>query len=120
VLLVAIIKYLIGWLAKSKWSNFDTMLNRLTPISLDIQWLLGIILWIAGTYWIYPRNIAWEHPITLTVAVIVAHFFSARVGRATTDPDRYRTAFVGYLITGLVVMLGVYTILGNWNVFGSN
>jgi phage-related holin len=118
VLIVALVKFLIGWLAKGKWSNFDTMLNRFTPIVIDIQWLLGLIVWITGSWWQNSdRQGAWEHPLLLTVAVVIAHVFSARARKAESDAIRFRTAFLGYLITSVLVALGVYLVVDSWNLF---
>lgn len=119
VLLVAIVKYLIGWLGNGKWSNFDTTLNRIAPITVDIQWLLGIIVWIMGSVWSHSdRGLAWEHPITMTVALVVVHILSARVKRADTDKSKFQVAFWAYLITSVVIFLGLYVILGT-NIFGN-
>lgn len=119
LLIVALLKYLIGWLSNSKWSNFDTLLNRLTPIAIDIQWLLGIIVWIALSWWNNgDRARAFEHPLIATVAVVVAHIFAARARKAGTDDARYRTAFLGYLITSVLLALGIYLVVGA-NLFAS-
>lgn len=118
LLLVAIIKYLIGWLGNGKWSSFDAMLNRFTPIAVDIQWLLGIIVWIMGTWWSNgDRARAWEHPVTMTVAVVALHILSARVKKASTDKGKFQAGFWAYLITTVIIALGLIVILGSWNLF---
>jgi hypothetical protein len=112
-LIIALVKYLIGWLGSGKWSNFDNTLNRLTPIAIDIQWLLGLIVWIMASWWNNgDRARAFEHPLILTVAVVVAHIFAARVRKQETDQGKFRTAFIGYLITTILIALGVYLITG--------
>jgi phage-related holin len=117
-LIVVLVKYLVGWLTSGKWSNLDTTLNRVTPIIIDVQWLLGLIVWIVGSWWASSdRAGAWEHPLTLTVAVVVAHIFSARVRKAESDGAKFRTAFIGYAITTILIVLGVYLVVDGWNVF---
>ncbi|MGL4648845.1 MAG: hypothetical protein ACRC1H_05510 [Caldilineaceae bacterium] len=119
-LIVALAKYLIGWLGNGKWSNFDTMLNRFTPVVIDIQWLLGLIVWISASWWNNgDRARAFEHPLILTAAVVVAHIFAARVRKQETDNGKYRTAFIGYLITTILIALGVYLLVGI-NIFASS
>jgi len=118
VLIVALVKYLIRWLGNGKWSNFDTMLNRVTPIFIDIQWLLGLIVWIANSWWSAGDRVrAWEHPITGTIVLVVAHIFSARARKATNDKVKFRTAFIGYLVTGVLIALNIYLVVGSWNIF---
>jgi hypothetical protein len=118
LLLVAIIKYLIGWLGNGKWSSFDDMLNRFTPISVDIQWLLGLIVWILATWWNNgDRARAWEHPITMTLAVVAVHLLAMRVKKAPTDKGKFLAGLMAYLVTLAVIALGLFVITGGWNLF---
>ncbi len=109
LLLVAmIVKALIGIVSKGSWGSLDEGLNRFTPISLDIQFLLGIILWILQQRWTGASALAsWEHPFTMLIALVLAHITSARVKRAPTDAAKFQAATLGYLIAGIVVALGV-------------
>ncbi len=119
LLLVAIVKFLVGWLGNSKWSSFDAMLNRYTPIAVDIQWLLGLIVWVLATWWSNgDRARAFEHPIMMTLAVVAVHILSARVKKASTDKGKFQAAFWAYLITTVLIALGLFVILGSWNLFG--
>src|SRR3954452_639454 len=114
MLVVTIIKMVIGIVSKGTWSNFDEWLNRLTPIVLDIQFLLGIILWI-----IWLIQLGWsnmppvariEHPVTMIIAIAIAHVTNRRVKSAATDAAKYQTATIGYLISTVIVVLGVLRI----------
>ncbi len=112
-LAVAIIKYLIGWIAKSQWANFDVTMNRLTPIAVDIQWLLGLIIWFMGSWWQNSmREIAWEHPFTMTLALVAAHLTARFVKSADNDRRKFMVGTLGYLATGALVAAGVYLIVG--------
>jgi hypothetical protein len=118
VLAIALVKYLIGWLGKSPWSSFDNTLNRVAPIVIDIQWLLGLAVWVANSWWnSADRPAAWEHPLTMTVAVAVASIFAARARRASTDESKHRTAFLGYLIATVLIVLGVVLVVSGFNIF---
>ncbi len=108
MLAVTIIKMLIGVFGKGSWSNLDDWLNRLTPITIDIQVLLGIILWIMQQRWNGADFLAsWEHPIIMIVASALTHATSTRVKNAPTDAAKYQTGLIGYAIAGFVVALGV-------------
>lgn len=114
LLLVAIIvKALIGVVSKGRWGSIDEALNRFTPISIGIGFLLGIILWIVQQRWTGASALeSWEHPFTMLIATALGHATSARVKRSPTDAAKFQAALLGYLITGLVVALGVARITG--------
>lgn len=113
LLVVALVKYIIGIIAKQEWSGFDNFLGRFTPIVIDIQWLLGIILWIIQQRWSGgDPSVSWEHPFTMTLAVVAAHIGWSRARKATTSAAKFRAAFVGFLLAGLLVALGVARITG--------
>ena len=87
VAILVLIKYLIGWLGKGQWSTFDQRLGMAFPITIDIQWLLGIVLWLTGlSSWFLGRNVtSWEHLVTMTLALIVAVGLTAGAVAAGTS-----------------------------------
>ena len=108
LIIVTIVKALIGLLGKGRWSNLDEWLNRLTPISIDIQFLLGLVLWIIQQRWSgLDANASWEHPFTMLIATVLAHVTASRVKKAPTDAAKFQAATVGYIIAGLVLALGI-------------
>jgi len=107
-LVVALVKYLIGLAAKQEWKGLDEFLGRYTPIVLDIQWLLGVILWIVQQRWNGAVPLAsFEHPVTMTLALVAGHIGWSRARKATTSAAKFRAATVGFLLAGLLVALGV-------------
>lgn len=108
VLVLALLKFLIGLLGTQRWAKVDQVLGAMTPIMIDIQWLLGIILWIVEQRWFGNDPLAsWEHPVTMTLALIAGHSTWTRVKRAAGDAAKFRIAFLGFLITALLIALGV-------------
>lgn len=108
LLVVTIVKVLIGFLSKGRWGGLDEWLNRLTPISIDIQFLVGVILWIVQQRWNgIDTAVSWEHPVTLLIATALTHIASSRVKKAPTDAAKFQAALIGYIIAGLVVAVGV-------------
>ena len=108
ILVLTIIKVLLGAISKGRWSTLDQWLNRLTPIVIDIQLLLGLILWVLEQRWLGGDSVAsWEHPVTMLIGVVLAHATSRRVTSAPTDAAKFQAAAIGYIIAGLVVALGV-------------
>jgi Na+-translocating ferredoxin:NAD+ oxidoreductase RnfA subunit len=115
VLVLALVKLLIGLAAKQRWSRLDHILGVTTPMVITVQWLLGIVLWsLAPTAWFLNRgNVTfWEHAATMTLAMAASHMGWSRAKRASADGTKYRMAFIGFLVAGLLVAVGVARITG--------
>lgn len=115
VVIVAILKMLIGWFGKQSWSRLDQILGVVTPIVIDIQWLLGIVLWLmAPVAWFNSRGSVtfWEHAATMTLALIAGHIGWSRAKRATEDNRKFQNAAIGFLVAGIFVGVGVARITG--------
>jgi hypothetical protein len=110
VLVVAILKYGLGWVQSSRWSNLDRQIGLATVIGVDIQVLLGIVLWAvaAGMGLVAGRvERMMEHPVLMLVAVVIMHIGWARVRKTAGDQDKHRLAALTFIVTGLIVALGV-------------
>lgn len=115
VLIIAIVKYLIGWFGQSQWRNLDRQIGLITTIGVDIQGLLGIILWAvaAGMGLMEGRAVRMmEHPVIMLVAVVIMHIGWNRARKATTDASKFQTAAITFLVTGVLVALGVARVTG--------
>jgi hypothetical protein len=71
-------------------------------ILLDVQVLIGLLVWIAGSGWDLDVFRAWIHPVGMLIALGIGH---AVVGRAAKSgrPSAYRTAAYGLLATLAIV-----------------
>ena len=45
LLIIALVRAFLGWFGKREWESIDMRVGRFYSISLDIQFLLGIILY---------------------------------------------------------------------------
>lgn len=109
VVVLALGKAILGWATNARWTRIDQVLGALTPAMFNIQFLLGLILWILQARWLYPGNNigAWEHPVTMIIALTIAQVTWTRVKRAPLDALKFRTATIGFAIAGLILALGV-------------
>jgi hypothetical protein len=99
---------LIGIGSNGRWGALDQWLNRLTPIAVDIQVLLGLVLWILQQRWSGIDAVAsWEHPVTMIIASALTHATSRRIQNAPTDAAKFQAGAIGYVIAGIVIALGV-------------
>src|SRR4051794_12459136 len=117
VLLLGIAAIVLGFMAASGNRPWDTTSERLSlafTIALDIQALIGIILWISESRWTGDLYLGWAHPLGMLAALAVAHIGRARSDRASTDRDRGRTVATFFLISFVIILIAIP--LGAWPV----
>lgn len=115
VALVTIVKALIGWTGKQPWGKLDDQLGMLFTITVDIQFLLGLILWFTGPFKItdagalmsnqLARFYLIEHPLYMLIALVLAHIGRSRSRKALTDVQKHKMAFIFYLLSFLFIVL---------------
>lgn len=106
VALVAIVKYLIGWLGKSQFGGMDHGLISGFSGLMDLQATLGILLlfWVgfAGAGFPPSRIL---HGVIMIVAAVVAHL-SARWKNAE-DVTRFRNTLFTIVAALVLVFIGI-------------
>lgn len=111
-LLVALATVIIGvqgLVSRNRWSSLAAMLSRVFPVAIDIQVLLGIILWIGEQRWSDGFFFKILHPLLGLAALAVAHIVAARIRRATTDEQRYQLMGIGYVVVLLIILVTIPT-----------
>lgn len=115
MLAISIVLLLIGWISNGKWSKLVNGFSMFTPITIDIQLLLGLVLWVvrpdamAASRW--GGNIL-EHFVTMLIAVVLGHIAAVRIKRSVEDRDKFQSGLIYFVLTALVVSLGVARITG--------
>ncbi len=120
LVVVATVRALIGWLGKREWSETDRKIGTLTTIGVDIQLLLGILL-----YFISPltrlalqdfgaamgvpdlRFFALEHVFYMLIAIVFAHLGSALPKRAQDSNAKFKRAAITFGPALLFILLGM-------------
>lgn len=113
-LIIVLAKYLFGWLGKREWSGLDGRLGSITSIVVDIQLLLGLILWginaAQGSLGAHPvRTI--EHPVTMLVAIVAMHVGYSRTKKAAGG-SKFRAGALTFMVAGAIIALGVAQVTG--------
>ncbi len=111
VALIAIVKFLLGWLARSPFKGMDRGLMAGYSGLLDLQSALGIIflLWNGFTGAGFPRY-RLEHGLIMIVAAVVAHLSSR--WKNAQDAVRFRNnlflivASLGLVLIGIAILPG--------------
>ncbi len=104
VAIAALLGFLVTWLQK-KDSTLDRTLMAIFLGCLDLQWLMGLILFIHTATTSGLSRLHWEHGVTLTLAVALGHF-SAKWKRSPT-PIRARNYLFVLLGVILLIVIGV-------------
>ena len=112
---------LIGWLGRREWTDRDRKIGVFTTIALDIQLLLGLILY----FFLSPitrtalqdfgaamgsadlRFYGLEHALFMTLAVISAHIGSALSKKAPESRAKFIRAAIFYGLALLLILLGI-------------
>ena len=113
--LIVVIKTLVGWLGKRPFTKLDDQLGMAFTMIVDIQVLLGLIIWLFGPLGLQTlsqsmgnaalRFIVLEHPILMLIALAFAHLGRARSKKASDDAVKHRTSFVFYLFSMVFIAL---------------
>lgn len=112
---LAVVRFVLGWLGHRAWQPLDGRLAIIFPTLLDIQVLVGLLLY----FFVSPittgalknfggamsnavtRFYAVEHLLIMLVALVVAHVGSILVKRRSAAPARFR---LGAILFGLAVL----------------
>lgn len=107
VVLVAIVRGLMGWLRGGRWEARDRQLALLATTALDIQLLLGLVLWIGQSRWndgVFFRII---HPLVMISAIVIAHVASLQAKKATSDTAKFRALAVGLIVAMVLITAAI-------------
>lgn len=109
LLILALVRAYWGWFGKREWTSTDGRIGTFYSVALDIQLLLGLILYfglspitriafsdfgaaLANTG---LRFFVFEHVLMMVLAVIFAHLGLTTAKRATESIAGQRTVFPG-------------------------
>ena len=113
-LVVAVAVYVFNWLRGQMWSTLDRRIGLYAIIVIDIQLLLGLILWgVGASMGIVGANATRtvEHPFTMLLAIVLLHAGWVWTKRSD-ETVRLRNGAVTFVVTGLLVLWGLLRIWG--------
>jgi hypothetical protein len=119
--LIAIIRAFSGWFSRKDWTGGDNRAGLIYTIILDIQLLLGIILYIyPGIYTqmmladpagamgnALVRFYAVEHLTVMLLAVILAHVGRAVARRAPEALRKHRRSAIWFSLSLLAILAAI-------------
>jgi hypothetical protein len=118
---LAVIRAAIALVNKTTWGQIDRALGTLFTSSIDVQFLLGIILY----FFLSPitrsafqgfseaigntslRFFALVHPVSMLLAVVFTHLGSRQSRKAVTDTARHQNALTWFGLAFILILLGI-------------
>ena len=110
-LLITVIKMLIGWLGGREWRQIDTSLILATRVSVYIQVVLGVILYLVLQQWVNMR-LTGEHVVVALLAVGGIEFAAARTRKAEDDRNKFKFAAIGLVISAILIWVALQAVGG--------
>lgn len=113
-MVVAVAAFLVNWLRGQEWSQLEQRIGTYAIIVVDIQLLLGLILWgIGASLGIVGANAARtiEHPFTMLLAIVILHAGWVWTKRSD-ETVRLRNGALTFVVAGLLVLGGLTRIWG--------
>lgn len=118
---IAVVRAFVGWFGSRQWTDLDDKLGLGFTISIDIQFVLGLLLYLvlspittsafqnmstamsdSGT-----RYFLVEHSVMMVAALILAHIGRSRTKKADTDLGKYKNAAIFYTIALLIILASI-------------
>lgn len=119
--IVALVRAYWGWFGERDWTPTDRKVGSFYSISLDVELLLGLILYFAlspivsnnlGNFMTLLadklfRFFAFEHMLLMFIAVILAHVGAASSRRAVENTLKHRRAAIWFTLSIIAILLGM-------------
>jgi len=118
--IVVLVRSFSGWLKKSEYQNRDKKLSSIFAGVLDLQILLGIILYFtkgwAGVLMNAAGDVmktaslrffALEHWLMMIIAAALVHMASAKVKKNTDSQKKYRLTAIWFGIALIIVLVSI-------------
>lgn len=99
----------ITWLSGRTWRKLEQRAGTIAVVLVDIQLLLGLILWGVGANMGIVganRERTIEHPIVMLLAIAILHIGWIWTRRADGSV-RPRTGALTFIVSGLLVLAGL-------------
>ncbi len=112
ILLVALAAIAFAVLAATGARPWDRVAERLSfffPLTMDIQLLIGLAVWVLGSRWAGDTFLGWIHPGLMLAAVGLAHAGRARSERAEGSKAKGLQAAIFFDLSLLLALVAIPT-----------
>jgi hypothetical protein len=107
VSVVVLVSALMGFSRAKDAREFAPGPYAAAMVLLDIQVLLGLVLYVVGSYWEARPEIAYLHPVLALLALGIGHALLGRARKQRMAVEAHRTAARGLLLALLFVFAAI-------------
>ncbi len=121
LMILALVRAFWGWFGKRDWTSTDRRVGIYYSVSLDIELLLGLILYFLlspitksalsnfRTAMSIPdlRFFALEHTLYMILALILAHVGVVTANRASESVGKHRRQAIWFSLSLIAILLGM-------------
>lgn len=116
---IAVTRALAGRSGGRSWTAADATPGRLYTIALDVQMLIGLLLYFVFSHILSIASADWEramgnsairywvveHLASMVIAIALSHVGTVRVRKAATDAARFTQATIFYGLSLLLIVI---------------
>ncbi len=110
LIIVGIARAAWGWLGSPSYGKFDHVWGAVSSGVIDLQILLGVLIFFLIDTALRP---SWWHPALMLLAAVSVHVGAIVARRATEDRRKHYAHLLAYLVSLLLILLGVYAVRGS-------
>lgn len=107
--LVALALSALAVMGNRPWDSLSDRFSFFFTVALDVQVLIGVVVWVLNQGWARDAFIGYIHPLLMLGAVAVAHVGRARSERVTGDKARGRLALIFFFASLVIVIVAIPT-----------
>lgn len=107
VSVVLLVSAMVAFKRAKDGREFTAGPYSLAMVLLDIQVLLGLVLYVVDGYWDARPEIAYIHPVLAVLALGVGHALVGRAKKTQMAVDAHRTAGRGLVIALVLTLAAV-------------
>mgnify|MGYP001410734651 CR=1 FL=1 len=116
LLVIAIFKALLKWRSNAPFTDGDRKLNLFTMTAAHVQLILGLVLFFispkvqlsgAAMKEAVYRFYTAEHSVMMLLAIALITIGYSRSKRAVEDAQKFRWAFIYFLLALIVLLAGI-------------
>jgi hypothetical protein len=121
--LVASYKAIVGWLGKKNWTDIDRKVGIFFTISIDIQLLIGFLLYFIFSEWALKailkiglsqvietsvfRYFAIDHVFYMALGFVFAHLGSALPKKVDESQSKFKRAALWIGLSTILIIIGI-------------
>ncbi|HEY0070389.1 MAG TPA: hypothetical protein VGE04_10515 [Chloroflexia bacterium] len=90
-----------------RWGVLGDRSSLFFTIAMDIQFLIGALVWVLERRWEGDIALGWLHPLAMFAAVALAHVGRARADRNATSTDKGRQAAIFFTASLVVILIAI-------------